>query len=133
MWTFNNEPLNEIPEGFIAFVYLITNLKTGRQYVGKKLFRFTKSRKVKGKRQKKLVSSDWMTYYGSNKVLKEEVSILGEEQFKREVLHLCRTKGEASYLEAKEIILRDAIAKDSFYNEWLMVRVTRNHLPKDKA
>ena len=133
MWTYNNEPLTEIPEGFVAFVYLITNRKTGRQYVGKKLFRFSKSRKVKGKRQKKLVSSDWMTYYGSNKVLKEEVSLLGEDHFKREVLHLCRTKGEASYMEAKEIILRDAIAKDSFYNEWLMVRVTRNHLPKPET
>jgi hypothetical protein len=131
MWTLNNEPLTEIPDGYVAFVYLITNLKTGRQYVGKKLFRFTKSRKVKGRRQKKLVSSDWIAYHGSNKVLKEEVSVLGEEHFKREILHLCRTKGEASYLEAKEILTRDAIKEDSYYNESLMCRIHRNHLPKN--
>jgi hypothetical protein len=131
MWTYNNEPLNEIPDGYVGFVYLIENTKTGKLYCGKKLFRFTKTRKVKGKRQKKMVASDWLKYYGSSKRLQEDLAILGEEHFKRTILHLCRTKGECSYLEAKEILTRDAIKEDSYYNESLMCRIHRNHLPKN--
>lgn len=130
-WIYQNEDFNEIPDNVIGFVYLITNLKTGQRYVGKKLFRFTRTKKVKGKKQRKQAASDWMTYYGSNKVLQEEVTVLGEEHFKREILHLCRTKGECSYMETKEIFLRDAVLSDDYYNQWVSCKIARNHLPKE--
>ena len=76
MWTYNNEPLAEIPEGYEAFVYVITCVPTGRKYIGKKLFKFTRSTKRKGKRVKKQVDSDWLDYYGSNKELLQHVEIL---------------------------------------------------------
>lgn len=129
-WTYNNEPMTEIPEGYIGFVYRIKNLTTGQMYIGKKLFRFTRTKKVKGKKQRKQVDSDWMTYYGSNKVLQEHVALYGEGKFTREILHLCRTKGECSYFEAKEIFLCDAIPSKEYYNEWISLKVSRNHLPK---
>jgi hypothetical protein len=130
MWIYNNEPLIDIPEGFIGFVYLIENLSNGKKYIGKKLFRFTRTRRVKGRKQKKMLDSGWKTYYGSNKLLREDVLTQGEKHFRRTILHLCRTRGEASYLEAKEIFLRDAILSNTFYNEWISVKVARNHLPK---
>ena len=92
MWTYQRKPLTEIPDGYVAFVYMITNLANDRKYLGKKLFRFT--RKVKGKRNRKVIDSDWLTYYGSNKELKADVEALGPDQFKREILHLCNSKGE---------------------------------------
>ena len=100
-WIYQNKPFTEIPDGIIAFVYIITNTINDRKYIGKKLFKFTRSTKKKGKRVKKQVDSDWQEYYGSNKELLNDVGVLGKENFKREILYLCKTRGEASYMEAK--------------------------------
>lgn len=130
-WTYNNIPFTEIPDGAIGFVYKIDDLINGKSYIGRKLFRFARTKMVKGKRKKTIVPSDWMDYYGSNLLLQEQVKLHGPEQFLRTILHICRTKGECNYLEAKELFLRDAIISDEYYNGWLSVRVSRNHLPKD--
>ena len=129
-WTYENKPLEEIPEGTIGFVYEILNQSNGRRYIGKKLFYFSKTKQVKGKKKRTKVESDWRNYHGSNKELQEHVELFGKEKFERRILHLCRTKGEASYLEAKEILTRDAIPSAEYYNEWLSLKVSRSHLPK---
>lgn len=129
-WTYNNEPLTEIPDGYEAFVYLITNTVTGRKYVGKKLFKFTRTSKKKGKRVKKQVDSDWIDYYGSNKELLSHVDLFGKEKFKREILYLCKSKGEASYMEAKEQFNRDALISEEYYNTWIYLRVRSSHIKK---
>ena len=130
MWTYQNKPFTEIPEDVIAFVYLITNKINGKQYIGKKLFKFTRSTKQKGKRVKKQIDSDWQDYYGSNKELLNDVGILGSENFERKILRLCKSKGEASYYEAKEQFDRDALISENFYNSWIMVRVRKSHIKK---
>ena len=84
----------------------------------------------KGKRVKKQVDSDWQEYYGSNKELLNDVVTLGKENFKREILYLCKTKGEASYMEAKEQFSHDALILESYYNEWIMVRVRKSHIKR---
>lgn len=130
MWTYKNEPLTEIPEGYEAFVYCITCRSNGKKYIGKKLFKFTRTSKRKGKRVKKQVDSDWLDYYGSNKELLEHVALYGEDKFDREVIRLCKTKGEASYYEAKEQFDRDALISESYYNSWIMIRVRKSHIMK---
>ena len=117
-------------DGYTSFVYLITNLRTGKMYVGKKLFKFTRTTKKKGKKVRKQVAFDWLDYYGSNKDLLNHVNILGKDSFKREILFLCKTKGEASYYEAKEQFARDALISEQYYNEWIMVRVRKSHVKK---
>lgn len=129
-WIYNNEPLTEIPEGYQAFVYCITCVPTGRKYIGKKLFKFTRSTKKKGKRVKKQIDSDWLDYYGSNKELSHHVEIFGKEKFTREIIRLCKSKGEASYYEAKEQFDRDALISEQYYNDWIFLRVRRSHLKK---
>ena len=129
-WTYNKEPLTEIPEGYTSFVYLITCVPTGRKYIGKKLFKFTRTAKKKGKRVKKQIDSDWLDYYGSNKELLQHVEIFGKEKFTREILHLCKSKGEASYMEAKEQFDRDVLLSEAYYNSWIMCRVNKSHIKK---
>lgn len=129
-WTYNRKKFTEVPEGIIAFVYEITNEVDGRKYIGKKLFKFTRSTKKKGKRVKKQVDSDWLDYYGSNKELIGDVEALGKKSFKRKILHLCKSKGEASYLEAKEQFACDALLSENYYNTWIMVRVRKSHIKK---
>ena len=129
-WTYNRKKFTEVPEDIVAFVYEITNLTNNRKYIGKKLFKFTRSTKKKGKRVKKQVDSDWMDYYGSNKELLGDVEALGKKSFKRKILHLCKSKGEASYLEAKEQFACDALLSEDYYNTWIMVRVRKSHIKR---
>lgn len=130
-WMMNGEPYelgNQTHKEVYGFVYLITCLKTGKLYVGKKLFWSQKTKTVKGKKKRTKVESDWKDYYGSNKVLAEEVQTNGVENYKREILHLCKTKGECNYLEAYEQFTRKCLIGDSYYNEWIMVKVHRSHI-----
>lgn len=129
-WIHNRKKFTEVPEGIIAFVYEITNEVDGRKYIGKKLFKFTRSTKKKGKRVKKEINSDWMDYYGSNKELLGDVEALGKKSFTRKILHLCKSKGEASYLEAKEQFAKDALLSENYYNTWIMVRVRKTHIKR---
>lgn len=131
-WYYNNEILNEIPEGIIGFVYCITNLQSNKKYIGKKLFHFSKTkykvikqkngikrrRKIRGK-----VESDWQTYYGSSKLLQADVTNLGAENFRRDILYLCKSKAEASYLEAREQFDRHVLESEDYYNGIINVRV----------
>jgi hypothetical protein len=118
-----------IGEAF-GFVYMITHLKTGRKYIGKKFFTKSKTKQVKGKKKRSRVSSDWMSYWGSNKKLQEEVKENGKDQYVREILHLCKTRSECSYWETWEIFSRHALMHDSYYNEWVSCRIRKDHLVK---
>lgn len=124
---FHSEDIGE----YVGFVYQITNLTNGMKYIGKKNFarRVTKP-PLKGKTRKRrsVVESDWQEYYGSNKQLQEDVVALGSEKFKREILRLCKTKGEMSYYEAKFQFERDVLFRDDYYNSWIAVKVSRSHV-----
>ena len=131
MWLHFGMPIDEESLGdFVGFVYIITNLKSQRKYIGKKLFKFRRTKTVKGKKKKLLIESDWREYWGSNKVLQEDVATMGETQFKREILRLCRSKGELNYFEAKYQFQMGALESEQFYNEWISTKVHKAHLKK---
>jgi hypothetical protein len=111
-----------------GFVYQITNLQTGKKYIGKKFFYSQKTKVVKGKKKKHKIESNWKTYYGSNSELESDVKTLGQDVFKREILYLCKTKGECGYLEAREQFEKKVLESDEYYNSWIMVRVRKNHI-----
>jgi hypothetical protein len=98
-------------------------------YIGKKLLKRTKTHVLKGKKKKSQVESDWKEYYGSNKELNEDVQLLGPHNFKREIIMLCKTKGECNYYEAKYQFQYDVLNSKAYYNSWIMVKVHKNHLP----
>lgn len=129
MWIYHNkEFLSEEIGEYFGMVYLITNIKTGRKYVGKKFFTKASRRQIKGKKKKIRVVSDWEQYYGSNKVIQEEVKTLGEGVFKREILHLCKSRSECSYWETWEIFVREALRSHDYYNDWVSCRIRKAHL-----
>lgn len=129
MWLYNENEfgIKDIGDD-VAFVYLITNLLTNKKYIGKKNFYFQKTRQVKGKKKRYKEISDWLSYYGSNEELKNDVLQYGEGAFKREILRLCKTKGEASYFEAKFQFETDCILSEQYYNSWISCRVRKSHL-----
>ena len=125
-WTYQNQPVEEIPEGYIGFVYIITNTTTGQKYIGKKLAQFKRTKPpLKGKKLKRrsTVESDWREYFGSSDRLNADVQQLGPEKFTREILYLCKSKAEMSYLEAREQFERRVLESDEYYNGIINIRV----------
>ena len=95
-WTYEGKVIDKLPEDCEAFVYLITNKKNGMKYVGKKLAKFkTTKPPLKGKKNKRrgYKESDWKTYWGSSDHLIEDVAKYGEDNFIREILHMCPSRG----------------------------------------
>ena len=132
-WLFNGEEFNVVTEDYFGFIYCITNLQNGKQYIGKKFFSKAGYKTVKGKRKKIRKPSDWLTYWGSNKTLLEDIQKLGEQHFRREILHLCTTRSDCAYLELREQIDRRVLESDGFYNEWVAVKVRKDHLKFHKV
>ena len=134
MWVYQHtseEFKPEDAEGYVGFVYMITHIPTGRKYIGKKLFTKASTKQVKGKKKKIRVASDWEKYYGSNKVLQEEVVANGKDQYVREILHLCKSLSTCSYWETYEIFSRHALMSNGFYNEWVTCKIRKAHvMPK---
>jgi hypothetical protein len=128
-WTYKGQLFTEemIGDSF-GFVYEITNLSNNRKYVGKKFFTRSGRKQVKGKIKKVRLSSDWRTYWSSSESLKADVKSLGEENFTRKILYLCKTKSECSYKETKEIFMRDALLTEEFYNSWVSCKIHKAHV-----
>lgn len=134
-WLYENETFDETPDRsqYIGFVYLITELDTGKKYVGKKLFHRPTKRTVtlkNGKKRRKTfyIDSDWRDYFGSSTHLQESVEKNGIDKYKKEILRLCKKKGELSYYEAKEQFDRGVLFSDEYYNEFIGLKVHSKHL-----
>ena len=131
MWLYENKEIeSDAIDDYIGFVYCITNKLSGKKYIGKKLFKNVRRTKVKGKtrRKKTVKESDWKDYWGSNKTLQEDVKNLGEQNFQRNILRLCETKGECNYWEAKYQMQNEVLESDDWYNDHIWVRVHRSHI-----
>jgi len=129
IWTYKQQDFTEDMIGdAYGYVYCITNLDNGKKYIGKKFFSKSGYKQKNGKRKKVRKPSDWLTYWGSNKRLQEDIRNNGEEKFTREILHLCKSRSECSYLELKEQMDNRVLESDRWYNDWIMVRVRKDHI-----
>tara|TARA_R110002167_G_scaffold1398_4_gene6438 strand:- start:16200 stop:16634 length:435 start_codon:yes stop_codon:yes gene_type:complete len=129
-WLYKGEkfvtPEDFTSDDWMGFVYIITNNVSNRKYVGKKLFFFKKTLPVTKKRKRRkrvLYESDWEKYWGSNKHLMEEVETANKDEYTREILHLCKTRGELSYMELVEQVERKVLLSDDFYNGIIQIRI----------
>ena len=132
MWIYEgNEFTSDMIEDNFGFVYEITDLDNGKKYIGKKWFWSTRRRPpLKGKTRKRTVKSesDWMDYFGSSDEVKALIEQKGPEKFRREILRLCKTKGECTYWEAKLQFENDVLLKDEYYNEFIGCRIHSKHV-----
>lgn len=136
-WTYQGQVVTELPDDCVGYVYRITNVITGRKYIGKKLAKFSrttyKTVKLKNgtKKKKKIrskIDSDWQEYYGSSPNLTADVNTLGKDKFTREILHYCKSKAECSYIEAKLQFEYRVLESDDYYNGHIQVRVHGSHI-----
>ena len=130
-WYYHDEPYVNTPDEYQGFVYVITELASGKKYLGKKNFWRPKVLPKNSKRSRRVrskVESDWRTYYGSNKELSLLVESKGPTGYKREILRLCKTKGEMSYFETKYQFDNEVLLSDKWYNEFIGCKIHSRHI-----
>ncbi len=99
-----------------GFVYIITNMKSGKAYVGCKQY-------FLGKAKRKM---KWETYIGSSKYLKADIEKIGKKHFRFEVIAEYKNKRSLRYYEAYYQIKWDVLTavipgsdKPAFYNSYV--------------
>ena len=115
-------------EDYFGFVYVITNLKTGRMYLGKKqYYSYHKTKRVKEK--------DWRNYTGSSKELNADIKKHGKNTFEFRVIKEYKTKGWLSYgecnLQHKLDVLTQQLedGERAYYNKSILAI---RHIPNPK-
>ena len=116
-------------DGQFGFVYRITNIQTGKQYIGRKYF--IQKRKPKGGKRKVTSESDWKKYYGSCPELKEDIKKFGKNIFKREILSLHTSVGRTNFEETRQLFLHNVLTEKltddtpAYYNSNILGRYYR--------
>jgi len=114
---------------FFGYVYRITNIQNGRQYIGRKYF--YQKRKPKGGKRRVTSESDWKRYYGSSDELKRDVKEYGKDNFRREIISLHETLGKVNYEETKQLFLHNVLMEalddgtPMYYNSNILGRYMR--------
>ena len=125
--TFTSDDIND----FFGYVYCITNLQSGKKYIGRKYF--TQRRKPRGGKRRVTSESDWKKYYGSSPELKADVKDFGKLNFKREIISLHKTLGKVNYEETRQLFLNNVLTESldngepAYYNSNILGRYMRKN------
>ena len=131
MGNYNNETFDITPEDYQGFVYQLTEIHTNKKYIGKKNFwkpKVLPINKTRKRRVRTRIESNWKEYYSSSNEVCQLVEQYGKERFKREILKLCKTKGEMSYYEAKLQFDHNVLFRDDYYNNFIGCRIHAKHV-----
>ena len=129
-WTYQGTTFTSADiDDFFGFVYRITNLQTGKKYIGRKYF--WSKRKPRGGKRRVTSESDWKRYYGSSDELKSDRKLFGDKSFKREILSLHKTLGKVNYEETHQLFINNVLTESlddgtpAYYNSNILGRYYR--------
>lgn len=116
-WVFNSEMVDSIDiEMYEGFCYLISNLKTGQKYIGKKSVRKPIKTKIGRKTVISYIESDWRKYKSSNHELSKHLKSAPSD-FKCEILSFHSCKKDLNIAEIRWMFLFDVLRDNSFLND----------------
>ena len=137
-WTYQGSTFTSVDiDNFFGFVYRITNLQNGRQYIGRKYF--TQHRKPRGGGRRRTSESNWKQYWGSSKELNADRKRLGSDTFTREILSTHATLGRVNYEETKQLFLNNVLQETlddgspKYYNSNILGRYYRKDYFKEEC
>ena len=129
-WTYKGSTFtSDDIDDFFGFVYRITNLQSGKQYIGRKYF--IQKRKPRGGGRKRTSESDWKSYYGSSKELTADRKLLGSSCFRREIISLHKTLGQVNFEETRQLFINNVLTEaredgtPAYYNSNILGRYMR--------
>lgn len=149
MWIYKEKEIKELtdfPEDTYGFIYKVTHIPSGKKYIGKKVLFFERNvplskkqleelkeeRREEGKRGKTPTKikirkeSDWKTYYGSQKEVKEVVKQSNSSDISREILHIVSCKKLLTYFETKYLFIEGVIEnQNQFINDNILGKFFR--------
>lgn len=126
--------LDDVPEKSVGFIYLITQVSTGKRYIGRKLLTKAATKTVKGKKKKTRVESDWKDYWSSSPKIKQWIEENGgTDDFKREILQFVSSKGMLAYAEEMALYMMGALESDAFINDNIRSKVYRTWVKPQEA
>jgi hypothetical protein len=124
--------ISDFPDETYGFVYRIIHLPTKKSYIGKKILQNTSKVKL-GKKELKeyegvvgrrpsyklaVKESNWKTYWGSNKYLKELYEVESKDNFERQIIMCAPSKKLLTYYEVKFQMVYQVLEKpDEFFND----------------
>lgn len=137
-WIYKNKPFTEVPEGYIGFVYKISCISQSNQYYGwtyyglknffstttKKLGKKALEARVDKRMSKKVKTtneSNWSTYCSSSKELQALIK-KNPTHFKKEIIGLCKTKKQMSYMELELLVKNDVLRDNKSWNKNVLNR-----------
>lgn len=118
MWRYQNNEINSIdkfPNDSFGFVYRILNTNNNKIYIGKKFLFHNSRKKINGKIKKVKKESDWKTYCGSNKDLKNDIK--NGHVVEKEILQICKTCKQLTYYEMKHLFANSVLENQEYYND----------------
>jgi Zn/Cd-binding protein ZinT len=118
------------PLQFEGFVYKISNMLTGQEYIGRKyIWRVHYEQMVLNGENKQVLTrtlSNWPDYWSSCNALLADVELYGKESFIREILSWHKTRSHTDYAEIVAQFQNDVLhaklpnGKQRFYNKNIM-------------
>ena len=128
-WIFKGSPfLSKDINDLYGFVYCITNVVTGRKYIGRKYF--WSFRKLEVRLGELGVRATGKDTTESSDELNEERKALGNLSFRRTILSVWDTKGLVNYEETRQLFLNNVLCESlneepAFYNSNILGRYMR--------
>ena len=138
MWKFKDIQIKskeDIPVEFknsIGFIYIITQLSTGRRYIGRKLLTKASTKTTKGIKKKIRKDSDWIEYWSSSPKIKAWIDESGTDDFSKEILIFVSSKSELMYAEEYYLYKTNALLSDMWLNDNIRAKIMRVWFSKNK-
>jgi len=122
MWIYGNieiKSLEDVPNGSIGFVYMLTHRETGLRYIGKKNLYRANSKE-----------SDWLKYLSSSSSVKALSKDLGD--FERVILEFFDTKIDGTYLECQHLFEHKVLTdnRDLYLNRNILGKFYKGRVKK---